>query len=103
MAIRITSSGVSTVASRSASRTVPPAAPPIRICQPPSTATMPMSLTVASAQLRGQPETPDFTLAGVWRPSHSFSSAMPSAIESPSPKRQKSSPTQVFTVRTAFA
>ena len=38
-----------------------------------------MSLTVASAQLRGQPLTPDFTLCGVCRPSHSFSISMPEA------------------------
>ena len=31
------------------------------------------------------------------------SKAMPSAVESPTPKRQKSLPTQVFTVRTALA
>jgi len=39
----------------------------MRICQPPSTATTPMSFTVASAQLRGQPDTPLLTLAEVCR------------------------------------
>ena len=87
----------------SASRTLPPAAPPARTCQPPSTATQPMSFTVASAQLRGQPDTPDFTLCGVCSPSQSFSISIPRPIESPRPKRQKSVPTQVFTVRTALA
>ncbi len=32
---------------------------------------------VASAQLRGQPETANFTLCGVQEPQHSFSSLMP--------------------------
>ena len=62
-----------------------------------------MSLTYASEQLRGQPATADFTLCGVCRPSIARSSAMPTPIASPRPKRQKSVPTQVLTVRTAFA
>ena len=60
---------------------------------------MPTSLQVASAQLRGQPETAIFTLCGVHDPQSRFSSRMPSPVESCVPKRQKSVPTQVFTVR----
>jgi hypothetical protein len=62
-----------------------------------------MSFTVASAQLRGQPDTADFTLWGVYKPSHSRSMSIPRPIESPIPKRQKSLPTHVLTVRTALA
>ena len=58
-----------------------------------------MSLQVASAQFLGQPETPSLTLAGVHDPQSSFSSLMPSPVESCVPKRQNSDPTQVFTVR----
>ena len=47
--------------------------------------------------------TPDFTLCGVCSPSQSFSISIPRPIASPRPKRQKSVPTQVFTVRTALA
>ena len=76
----------------------------MRSCHlPPSSATAPMSLIVASAQLRGQPDTPAFTFAGVCRPSHSRSMRWPRLIESPRPKRQKSVPTHDFTVRTALA
>src|SRR3954471_14899319 len=103
VATSITSSSVSTVQRTSASLTVPPAAPPTRTCQPPSTATTPMSLTVASAQLRGQPDTPDFTFAGVYRPSQASSISTPSPTASPMPKRQNRLPTQVLTVRTALA
>src|SRR3712207_7377760 len=39
------------------------------------------------------------SLCGVWTPSQARSSSMPSPIESPRPKRQKSEPTHVFTVR----
>ena len=62
----------------------------------------PMSLQVASAQLRGQPETASFTLAGVHDPHMNFSSLMPSPVESCVPKRHHSEPTQVFTVRKPF-
>ena len=63
----------------------------------------PMSLMVTSAQFRGQPVTPIFTLCGVYRRSVLASSSTPSCVESPTPKRQNSVPTQVFTVRTALA
>ena len=43
-------------------RTDLPAAPPTTTCQPPSCPTRPMSFTVASAQLRGQPTVAIFTL-----------------------------------------
>ena len=48
---------------------------------PNSTQTMPKSLTVASAQLRGQPETASFTLAGVHEPHRKRSSLTPSPVE----------------------
>src|SRR5512142_3081975 len=96
----ITSSGVSTVVSRSPLRTCAPAAPTTYSShRPPSTATTPTSLTYASAQLRGQPVTASFSLAGLSRPWNRLSRAIPSAVESPSPYRQNSAPTQVFTVR----
>ena len=60
---------------------------------------MPTSLQVASAQFRGQPETAILTLCGVQEPQSRFSSRMPRPVESWVPKRQKSVPTQVFTVR----
>ena len=62
----------------------------------------PMSLQVASAQLRGQPETASLTLAGVHEPHMNFSSLTPSPVESCVPKRHQSEPTQVFTVRSAL-
>ena len=63
-----------------------------------------MSLIVASAQLRAQPDTPRLDLVRrVERPPTRFSISTPRPIESPRPKRQKSEPTQVLTVRTAFA
>ena len=61
---------------------------------------MPMSFTVASAQLRGQPTVAIFTLCGVKRFSKRRSISMPAAVESCVPKRQKSVPTHVFTMRT---
>ena len=64
---------------------------------------MPMSFTVASAQLRGQPETASFTLAGVHEPHRKRSSLTPSPVESCVPKRHHSLPTQVFTVRRPLA
>jgi hypothetical protein len=62
-----------------------------------------MSLQVASAQLRGQPETASLTLAGVHEPHMNFSSLTPSPVESWVPKRHQSVPTQVFTVRRPLA
>ena len=59
-----------------------------------------MSLTVASAQLRGQPTVAIFTLCGVKSCSKRRSSSMPAPVESCVPKRQNSVPTQVFTMRT---
>ena len=59
-----------------------------------------MSLTVASAQLRGQPTAAIFTLCGVKSCSKRRSISMPAAVESCVPKRQNSVPTQVFTMRT---
>jgi len=76
--------------------------PPTWISQPDSTATTPKSLIVASAQLRGQPETPSLTLWGVHEPQASFSSRMPISVESWVPKRHHCDPTQVLTVRTAL-
>src|SRR5258708_4420469 len=58
-------------------RTLAPAAPPTDTSHsPPSVAITPMSLTVDSAQLRGQPETASFTLAGNSIPWYRFSMAM---------------------------
>ena len=62
----------------------------------------PTSLQVASAQLRGQPETAILTLAGVHEPHMNFSMRMPRPVESWVPKRHQSEPTQVFTVRSAL-
>jgi hypothetical protein len=59
-------------------------------------------LQVASAQLRGHPETAIFTLAGVQEPHMNFSIFTPSPVESCVPKRHQSVPTQVFTVRSAL-
>ena len=63
---------------------------------------MPTSLIPASAQLRGQPETASLTLCGAAMRSSAFSSATPSAVESCTPKRHHSDPTQVLTVRIAL-
>ncbi len=62
-------------------------------------ATMPTSLTSDSAQLRGQPDTASFILAGDSMPCSRVSSSIPSLVESPVPNRQNSWPTQVLTVR----
>src|SRR3712207_1178556 len=91
---------ITSVASTSPCRTLAPAAPPTSRSHLPSpTATTPTSLTSASEQLRGQPATASLILAGLSKPWKRCSSAMPSAVESPRPNRQKSVPTQVFTVR----
>ncbi|MNL61483.1 hypothetical protein D3C87_1854080 [compost metagenome] len=63
----------------------------------------PISLQVASAQFRGQPETAIFSLAGVQEPHMNFSMRMPSPVESWVPKRHQSEPTQVLTVRRPLA
>src|SRR3569623_2364606 len=54
---------------------------------------------VASAQLRGQPDTAILNLCGVHEPQLIFSSLIPRPVESCVPKRHHSEPTQVFTVR----
>ena len=62
-------------------------------------ATTPTSLHSDSAQFRGQPVTAILILAGDSRPWNRDSILIPSAVESPTPNRQNSDPTQVFTVR----
>ena len=83
-------------------RTFLPAAPPTTTCQLPSCPIIPISFTVASAQFRGQPTAPIFNLCGVYIFSSRRSSSMPAFVESCTPKRQKSVPTHVFTMRTPF-
>ena len=63
-----------------------------------STQTIPKSLIVASAQLRGHPDT---RLELVWHPLPQVirSIMTPSPVESCVPKRHHSLPTHVFTVR----
>ena len=84
----------------------PPCAPTCRRRRRPPPASRlpapmsPMSLTVASAQLRGQPTAAIFTLCGVNSCSKRRSISMPALVESCVPKRQNSVPTQVFTMRT---
>ena len=98
-----TSAGESAMHNTSPLRTFAPAAPPTYISHlPPSIATTPTSLTVASAQLRGQPETAILTLWGISMPWKRFSMSIPSEVLSPSPKRQKSVPTHVLHVLNAF-
>src|SRR5476651_2553099 len=97
-----TSSSVVTFASRSVTRTVMPPLPPTCRSQPLSVATTPKSLIVASAQLRGQPDTANLVLCGVQEPQVICSRAIPIAVESCVPKRHHSDPTQVFTVRNAL-
>src|SRR5918993_3286126 len=80
-----------------------PAAPAKWISKPESTQITPTSLQVASAQLRGQPDTPIFTFAGVHEPHMNFSILTPRPVESCVPKRHHSVPTQVFTVRRPLA
>ena len=58
---------------------------------------------VASAQLRGQPETAILNLCGVQVPQVIFSSLTPMLIDACVPKRHHSEPTQVFTVRSPLA
>src|SRR5260370_35182576 len=83
--------------SKSALRTFLPAAPPTTTCQLPSCPISPISFTVASAQLRGQPTDPIFSLWGVNRFSNRLSSSIPALVESCPPKRQKSGPPQGVT------
>src|SRR6185437_14384474 len=97
-----TSSDVETLHRRSVARILMPPLPPTCSSQPLSTATTPKSLIVASAQLRGQPDTASLTLCGCQEPQVIFSSAIPIAVESCVPKRHHSDPTQVFTVRSAL-
>ena len=52
--------------------------------------------------MRAQPDTPSFTLAGDHDPHKSRPSFIPKPVESCVPKRQKSVPTQVFTVRSSL-
>src|SRR3569623_1392939 len=54
---------------------------------------------VASAQLRGQPDTAILNLCGVHEPQVIFSILMPRPVESWVPNRHHSEPTHVFTVR----
>src|SRR3954463_9320573 len=56
-----------------------------------------------SAQLRGQPETASFTLCGAYMRHSARSRSLPIWVESWVPKRHHSEPTQVLTVRSAFA
>src|SRR6185436_1198477 len=79
-----------------------PPLPPMCSSYPDSTQTTPRSLIVASAQLRGQPDTASFTLCGCHEPQVVRSSLMPRPVESCVPNRHHSLPTQVFTVRSAL-
>ena len=54
---------------------------------------------VASAQLRGQPDTAILNLWGIQLPQVMRSAWMPRPVESWVPNRHQSDPTQVFTVR----
>ena len=63
----------------------------------------PTSLMPDSAQLRGQPDTASFTLCGAYMRHSARSRSLPICVESCVPKRHHSLPTQVFTVRSAFA
>src|SRR5439155_1834306 len=70
---------------------------------PDSTPITPTSLMPDSAQLRGQPDTANFTLCGAYIRHSARSSSLPIVVESCVPNRHQSLPTQVFTVRSAFA
>src|SRR3989338_832006 len=96
--ISIASASVAALHRGSVPRPSIPAPPATEISNPLSTQITPISLQVASAQLRGQPDTPSFTLAGVHDPHSNFSSLMPSPVLSWVPKRQNSDPTQALTV-----
>src|SRR5438477_12816085 len=63
----------------------------------------PTSLIPASAQLRGQPDTASLTLCGAYIRHSARSRSLPIRVEFCVPKRHHSEPTQVFTVRNAFA
>src|SRR4051812_15450837 len=80
-----------------------PPLPPTTISQPDSTPITPTSLMPDSAQLRGQPETASLTLCGAYMRHSARSRSWPILVESCTPKRHHSEPTQVFTVRSAFA
>src|SRR3546814_19902225 len=69
---------------------------------PESTQITPKSLIVASAQLRGQPDTAILNLCGIHEPQVICSVLIPSPVESCVPKRHHSDPTQVLTVRNAL-
>src|SRR5687768_18202754 len=96
------SSSVATLHNRSVTRTLIPPFPPTCSSYPLSTQTMPKSLIVASAQLRGQPDTAILNLCGIQLPQLIRSILTPSPVESCVPKRHHSDPTQVFTVRSAL-
>src|SRR5688500_7043806 len=63
----------------------------------------PTSLMPDSAQFRGQPDTASLTLCGAYMRHSARSRALPIDVESCVPNRHHSEPTQVFTVRSAFA
>src|SRR5258708_9946850 len=98
----IASCSVKTLQSRSVARTLIPPLPPTWSSYPLSTQTIPKSLIVASAQLRGQPETAILNLWGIHEPQLIRSILMPCPAESCVPKRHHSEPTQVFTVLSAL-
>jgi hypothetical protein len=80
-----------------------PPLPATYISQPLSTPMMPTSLMPASAQLRGQPDTANFTLCGAYMRHMARSRSLPIWVLSCVPMRHHSLPTQVFTVRSALA
>src|SRR4051794_12673858 len=99
-----TASCESTTHKMSPLRTREPAAPPTYTSHlPPSIATAPTSLVVASLQFRGQPAVASFILCGDSRPWKRFSISIPRPVLSPRPHRQNSLPTHVLQVRNVFA
>src|SRR5690606_20444610 len=95
----IASASAATLHKGSVARTLMPPLPPTCRRSPESTQTTPKSLIVASAQLRGQPETAILNLCGIQLPQVIRSILTPSPVESWVPNRHHSLPTQVFTVR----
>src|SRR3546814_7209932 len=88
------SCSVSTLHSRSVPRRWIPPLPPMCSSYPESTQITPKSLIVASAQLRGQPDTAILNLCGIHEPQVICSVLIPSPVESCVPKRHHSDPTR---------
>src|SRR3546814_12733047 len=100
--VSIASASVATLQRRSVARTWMPPLPPTCSSYPLSTQTMPKSLIVASAQLRGQPDTSILNLCVIQLRHLIRSILTASPVEASVPMRHHSHSTHTFTVHSAL-